>query len=495
MQFPARTPNPPSQGNQSIAAGIPIDLRVGGPPSFRNWMQFPARTPNPPGQGNQAISAGIPTRLTWGGSGMQAVGRRPNPVTLSGWYSSTSTADVARHGEPNVVGPWVEQLEPKLPAMGLLHRKGQPDVRVQIMWNAGCALNPGGSHLCTVFAQELGPADMVRFRLPNGYQGRAQKHRVYRTPVGGQLTANPLAIENVVTVKKAWLPASYNETKPTSIAGTWVQVSPSDARVGLVRVPGGEPQQAYVFEVRKDGQGRLRALVQWTPQPAKNPRADYLVHTGFDRSRLLCRTGMGGADCVRHDIVQSNPGPVEDCAHIKDKDKWLKCMGGGYAPPSTGRRRAGRRPLGTTPASRATSCGTDADCPKGKRCAGGICLNYGVTRSRPTSRVRLNPRRAYAPTAQAGGWWCATFPNSARCLAKEKIKPKPGAGCHWDVTHQKWDCPPEGPAAPRGFRRNPQIVSAAAARAAVNRGGVIGDVASGRKRIVIDSSGVSLKVA
>jgi hypothetical protein len=413
MQFPARTPNPPpGQGNQSIAAGIPIDLRVGAPPSFRNWMQFPARTPNPPpGQGNQAISAAIPTRLAWGGSGMQAVGRRPNPASLSGWYSSTSTADVAQHGQPNVVGPWVEQLEPKLPAMGLLHRKGQPDVRVQIMWNAGCQVKPGGSHLCTVFVQELGPADMVRYRLPNGFQGRAQKHRVYRTP-GGQVTANPLAIENVVTVKKAWLPASYNETKPSGIAGTWVQVSPADARVGLVRVPGGEPQQAFVFQVRKDGQGRLRAQVQWSPQPprSKNPRAAYLVHTGID--------GIGvNGPTVRHDIVQANPP-----------------------------RR--RRPVGTI---RATA--------------------------RPTTRGSIAPAGHQGKIDPcAWNYW------GKKCQGRLAALCPPGT--EWVKATQQ--CRPAG---------NPGIVSAAAARASVNKSGVISDVASGRKRIVLDSSGVSLKVA
>ena len=309
MRGTARQPNPPMGEGYTAGGPVPINLQAGAPPNLAEWMRGNARQPNPPmGQGYTA-GGDVPVSLQ-GGPWQRGVARQPNPANLDGWFASTSSEDKEKHGAPNVEGAWVEQLEPQLPAYGLLHRKGLPDVKMQILWNAGCELYPSGAHVCQVYAQELGPADLVRFRLPDGSQGRAKAHRVYRTP-GGQMTDNPRVIQREAVYKRAWLPASYSEQRPGGISGSWAQVSPADARVGLVHIPGIGTQQAYVFEVRQDPHGRLRANVRWREgQPARMPNNGggedaYIVHSSVDKSKWWCRLLPEAANCVRHDITKA----------------------------------------------------------------------------------------------------------------------------------------------------------------------------------------------
>ena len=484
MRAAARGPNP-GQGSQSIVAPIPgAPLTVMPPPSVADWMRAPSRAPNP-GQGNQSIGAPVPTNMQWGHSGMRGVARTPNPEpSLDGWYPSTSSSNAAQHGPPNVVGPWVEQLEPKLPAQGLLHRAGLPDVKVQIMWDVGCQMQPGGAHVCTVFAQALGPADLVRYQLPNGQQGRAQAHRVYQTP-GGQLTDNPRVLQNVATYKKAWLPASYTEQKPTGITGSWVQVSPADATVGLVRIPGGVAQQSFVFEVRQDGQGRLRALVRWkqaTGDAAVNPPASkYLVHTGVDKTRLLCQVMPNAPGCIRHDITEANPADN---------------------PRGRRGRRGRRRPLGTIRASgrtpRAPGCfvGTGEYDANGKEIQKYVvpCPDAGtISGFTPGARTRglcppgtvPNPCNPKLP-GPSFGMACVPEPHQAGPGSAPGCPPGKVLVCHAG----KPSCQPIGGQP----MFNP--VSVAATRAAINQGGgLIQSVVTGRAKVVLDRNGLSMKAA
>ncbi len=306
-----------------MSAPIPITLQSGAPPSVADWMQPVAALPNPPPGQGYSLPGNVPVELQSGAppstqDWMQRVVALPNPAgnpvqNLSGWYPSTNSVDYKKNGAP-VGGPWVEQLDPKLPARGLLHRQGAPDAKVQILWNSGCELRPGGSHVCNVYAQELGPADLIRFRLPSGQQGRAMGHRVYKTP-GGNYTPNPRALQTKATYKKAWLPASYTEQKPSGIRGTWVQVSNADPQVGIVHIPGMGTQNAYVSSVQRDPYGRFRAEVRWRSPVNANPRPSagapdaYLVQTTIDKGKWYCRVLPKAADCVRHDITKGTAAP------------------------------------------------------------------------------------------------------------------------------------------------------------------------------------------
>lgn len=251
---------------------------------------------------------------------------------LDDWYTTMSSSDYRRHGAP-VMGPWVEQLDPKLPGNGLLHRVGMPDVKVRIIWNTGCQLMPSGAAVCKAFVREMGPADLIRFRLPDGRQGRALAHRTYATPRGG-LTDNPHVIATDVTYKKAWLPASYTDQKPSGIAGTWVQVTPATATVGLVHIPGIGSQQAYVLQVKNDAWGRPRALVQWRSmtsakrQPNSGVREGVVVTTARESSTLRDILAPGSAR-VSHDVTSTrsrNPGGVPQCQWVGDgQSRRLMC--------------------------------------------------------------------------------------------------------------------------------------------------------------------------
>lgn len=246
---------------------------------------------------------------------------------LDGWYTTTSSSDYKRHGAP-VMGPWVEQLDPKLPGNGLLHRVGMPDVKVRIIWNTGCQLMPSGAAVCKAFVREMGPADLIRFRLPNGHQGRALAHKVYTTPRGA-LTDNPRVIATETKYKKAWLPASYTDQKPSGISGTWVQVTPASATVGLVHIPGIGSQQAYVLQVKNDAWGRPRALVQWKSmtsakrQPNAGATGSVVVTTSRETSTLRDIIAPGSSQRVSHDLTTTrsrsgNPGGAPQCRWHSD---------------------------------------------------------------------------------------------------------------------------------------------------------------------------------
>lgn len=313
-------PNPPVGQGYSLGANVPVVLQSGAPPTTFDWMRSVSALPNPPpGQGyllgggpNVPVhlqSAAPPSTLDW----MRGVSALPNPggaQNLSGWYPSTSSVDYQKSGPP-VAGAWVEQLDPKLPARGLLHRQGAPLVKVQILWNAGCELKPGNTHTCNVYVQEMGPADLVRFRLATGQQGRAKAHRVYKTP-SGNYTDNPRVLQSNTRLKTAWLPASSTPLKPAGIRGSWVQISTLDPTVGIVRIPGVGVQNGYVFETKRDAYGRLRALVRWRATPAKNPAGNaYLVQSTINKDKWYCRVLPHAADCVRHDITRGRrPNPL-----------------------------------------------------------------------------------------------------------------------------------------------------------------------------------------
>jgi len=254
---------------------------------------------------------------------------------LGAWYQGVSTYTKEHYGPPHGESEWVEYGGARLPAPGVLHRKGAPDLKVEVLSSAGCKMLSSGQQICRVFARQMGPADLIRYRLPTGGQGRATPHRLYRLP-SGKITSNPRVIQRTATTKTAWLPASSTGQKPSGLPGSWVELQPGITGIGLVHAPGIGVQHAPVLQVRSDAAGRPRALVRW--RQASNPSCSSqnpgvratttLVHP----DKWWCKIIPGARDCVQQKI-EPNPG----CAYATRRNPAPVSVASARARASGGR--------------------------------------------------------------------------------------------------------------------------------------------------------------
>lgn len=297
-----------------------------------------------------------------------------NPA-LGDWYKAVSTYTLKHYGAPHGVAEWVELGSARLPGPGVLHRQGGSDLKVEVLSSSGCTMLPNGQKICTVFARQMGPVELIRFRLPTGGQGRAMPKRLHRTP-SGRLTINPNVLQSVTKVKTAWLPASATGQKPATLRGTWVQLTPGIQGIGLVHAPGMGVQQARVYSVSQDASGRPRAFVRWhqgahpNASRSRNPGGVRVTTTIASPDKWWCKLLPGARDCIQHKLTQ-NP-----------------------------RLRAG--------------CTTDADCPGDNCvCRRGVCTTSDPLGCMPglTARGRrgnpISVAAARATRAPGSGIWTA----------------------------------------------------------------------------------------
>jgi hypothetical protein len=312
---------------------------------------------------------------------------------LGDWYKGVSTYTKQNKGPPHGATEWVEYGSARTPTSGVLHRRGAPDLKVEILSSAGCTTLAGGQQVCTVFARPMGPTDMIRYRLPTGGQGRATAHRLFQTP-SGEVSTNPLVIQSTRRVKRAWLPATYTDQKPTGLRGSWVQLVQGGNDVGTVHAPGIGAQQVTVLRVTRDPRGRTRALVRWQQFP--NPNGFRRTNVTAESVRVTT-TVVPPAKWWRRLL----PGNKSVVKHVVEPNPTRRIVARSTRTPVAARRAtplAGHRPR--------SGCTSDADCPGDTCfCKGGSCTTTDPLGCMPSFAVKgrrgWNPEDVSAAAARA----------------------------------------------------------------------------------------------